>query len=462
MTILDYYSIKHNDNEWTRNYATAAKNKNGYIFSFLNTNYRTTETFKTNFINFLDYINVNRNEWERNENHGQETAKQWIVNLRQSKLYYLSNGVYNLSFKGHVFNDLIHQEFTNEEQWLLTYILLNNSYFNLVPNYIFVNTDRILKNLIDLGYKKDYILSLVKEFLLLKSVRTKELPKFDIFWLLTFNNEKDFITLFKNSTMEEISDLKNSVLDNIKDEIFDISIDCISYKLKGGGIYTKNTFIDECKLFYFSAILLDANVNSFDAYLKILINSYKELFDVNENCIFEFCKNNLNVFDVVFRETFGNNEEDIENNNEDDLKVEEENVKLENELVDTTSSENDVKIHHVSMVLKRLAKESNKYKCSLHDLNNCSYFTSKDNGKNYLEIHHLVPREFTNEFDKSIEIIENYVALCPHCHRLLHFGADRERKQALTYLFNQRKQLLDNKGIILDLTSFLQYYGVED
>ncbi|WP_425463706.1 HNH endonuclease [Methanocalculus natronophilus] len=79
-----------------------------------------------------------------------------------------------------------------------------------------------------------------------------------------------------------------------------------------------------------------------------------------------------------------------------------------------------------------------------------------------MEIHHLVPREFSNEFQHSIEIIDNYVALCPHCHKMLHYANDRERYSALKYLFNKREVKLKNKDISLTVNEIKSYYNVNN
>ena len=116
----------------------------------------------------------------------------------------------------------------------------------------------------------------------------------------------------------------------------------------------------------------------------------------------------------------------------------------------------------MSSVLKRMTKERSHYLCELQSLHNCRYFTSKESQKNYLEIHHLVPREFSNEFEKSIEILDNYVPLCPHCHRMLHLATDRERLSALTFLYNARKDALQLKEITVDLDKLKVFYGIEE
>jgi hypothetical protein len=50
----------------------------------------------------------------------------------------------------------------------------------------------------------------------------------------------------------------------------------------------------------------------------------------------------------------------------------------------------------------------------------CTLFT-KDDGNVYLEGHHIVPLS-----EGGTDELSNAAGLCPHCHRLLHFGKDRD------------------------------------
>ncbi|WP_240698763.1 MULTISPECIES: HNH endonuclease [Vibrio] len=46
-------------------------------------------------------------------------------------------------------------------------------------------------------------------------------------------------------------------------------------------------------------------------------------------------------------------------------------------------------------------------------------FTRKSHQTPYLEVHHIIRLA-----DGGKDTIENTLALCPNCHRELHFGAD--------------------------------------
>ncbi|MBE7075446.1 MAG: hypothetical protein E7375_00040 [Clostridiales bacterium] len=99
----------------------------------------------------------------------------------------------------------------------------------------------------------------------------------------------------------------------------------------------------------------------------------------------------------------------------------------------------------------------------------CKYFTSKEENQNYLEIHHLVPREFSYEFDTSIEFVDNYIPLCPHCHRKIHKAVDRERIPMINFLFNIKKDKFKENNLLktvndknLDIKLLHKFYHVNE
>jgi predicted HNH restriction endonuclease len=49
----------------------------------------------------------------------------------------------------------------------------------------------------------------------------------------------------------------------------------------------------------------------------------------------------------------------------------------------------------------------------------------KDDGQPFLEVHHVVPLA-----ESGVDELGNAAALCPMCHRELHFGRDRLKKRA--------------------------------
>lgn len=87
-------------------------------------------------------------------------------------------------------------------------------------------------------------------------------------------------------------------------------------------------------------------------------------------------------------------------------------------------------------------------------------FTSAATGKPYMEGHHLIPLSNQGEFEDSIDVKENIVALCPNCHRLLHHGTNDEKEEILLKLWLDRRESLLQKGIKIDAKAFLDYYMI--
>lgn len=94
--------------------------------------------------------------------------------------------------------------------------------------------------------------------------------------------------------------------------------------------------------------------------------------------------------------------------------------------------------------------------------NNHPLFKSRTTYQNYVEGHHLIPLKQEDNFSFSLDIEANIVALCPHCHRLLHHGKKEDIRPLLDLLFQKRKQALADKGIQLTLEQLYAFYGSAD
>lgn len=455
MNIFDCYIEKNKDASWVELYRSTAHKNNGKTFLYINTNYRSIYAFIDVFGKFYAYNNLDRSQWRVNAHHGQEEAKQWVVNMAHSKLFKKDKNHYSLTAKGEAFKDFIDQEFDKDSQWPILYMFLNNAYFGFKPNYINRTCASILSSLEKIGFTYDEIIEAAKEVLVKKDISVKDLFATDIFWILSFYKDKDFLFVYKSATKEEKKQLYDYCTSHYISKTYG---DCISYKYKPSGQYALGTFIDDLKTLYVSTSVAHANPQNLNDYIEAVLSCYSKIYTIKKDAILKFIEDHKGVFQAIYKEAFGNVEEDIISDYEYTPRSPKEEPTEEK--VDDTTSDNEETLKKMSAVLKRMTKERSKYLCELHDLHDCRYFTSKESGKNYLEIHHLVPREFSNEFENSIEIIDNYVPLCPHCHRMLHLATDRERLGALTYLFNKRKDALSIKHIDVTLKELRAFYGI--
>lgn len=82
----------------------------------------------------------------------------------------------------------------------------------------------------------------------------------------------------------------------------------------------------------------------------------------------------------------------------------------------------------------------------------------RKNGKPYTEPHHLIPISKYRDFEYSVDVMENIVSLCSHCHNLLHYGRFEDKKPILVKLYNDRKEALANCGLEMTLEELESYY----
>ncbi len=97
------------------------------------------------------------------------------------------------------------------------------------------------------------------------------------------------------------------------------------------------------------------------------------------------------------------------------------------------------------------------YKCLLDEAH--TTFTSKD-GHPYIEAHHLIPMSAQKDFDTNIDRVENIVALCPNCHKAIHYGDDATRRDLVERLYNLKQA--DFAQAELDITAdelYSRYYA---
>jgi 5-methylcytosine-specific restriction enzyme A len=85
-------------------------------------------------------------------------------------------------------------------------------------------------------------------------------------------------------------------------------------------------------------------------------------------------------------------------------------------------------------------------------------FISKVTGKNYVEAHHLIPMEYQDRFDVSIDVEANIICLCVACHKKLHHAVFEEKEAILKQLLNMRKARLQKCSINVTGDVLLTYY----
>ena len=95
------------------------------------------------------------------------------------------------------------------------------------------------------------------------------------------------------------------------------------------------------------------------------------------------------------------------------------------------------------------------FKCEVD--NNHPTFIRRNSDKPYTEPHHLVPMEYADRFDVSLDVEENIVSLCSNCHNEIHYG--RDAADLIKLLYEERKNALASVGIIVSLDELLDMYS---
>lgn len=104
-----------------------------------------------------------------------------------------------------------------------------------------------------------------------------------------------------------------------------------------------------------------------------------------------------------------------------------------------------------------MALEKAGYSCE----NNATHETFKvrDGNHLFMEGHHLIPVQFQDDFDYSLDVPENIISLCPNCHRLIHRAKPKIQAAMIERFLKLRRSLLFERGLQLDLKKLINYYN---
>lgn len=478
--LIELYQEMSNTPQLFKTYTSIASNESGKVFSFIDTNNRAILKsapsapykyggFAKGFSVIEDVEGKPRAEWNRSNNAGQEVEKQHTMRMKRAEFFYVKDNVYKKTSRGQVFKKMLEDEtLEHNEKLFLCYLLILPAYFEETNNYIFSQTINFFKQLENQGVAEEILLKSMFEII----KRNPEEKRDDIFnydytYFDTFYiNKADFIENFINATGTEKKEFKQYIVDSAS-ELTGTSANnpkhhIISKKYVNGGNYTPTTLTENAWILYLSKILINNSKKfiNFDSFIDYSIKVFNQIFEVSEPALKTFIYNpdlNKSVFCIIYYRLFNipipiyEDEKDLTPQEIEELGK-----------IDQTDETGAINAELVSLSLKKVARTKAGYKCECENLENCKYFTSRETDNNYLEIHHFIPREFSNDFDNSIEVVDNYIALCPNCHRKIHLAVDRERKHLIQLLFNKRKNALKSRGLDIELENILSYYKVSE
>jgi 5-methylcytosine-specific restriction protein A len=84
------------------------------------------------------------------------------------------------------------------------------------------------------------------------------------------------------------------------------------------------------------------------------------------------------------------------------------------------------------------ALERASFKCEVEE--NRKTFESRKTKHQFMEAHHLVPMEFQDSYQLSLDIPENIICLCPTCHRSFHHATKEKLLVLIDNFYNKRQK----------------------
>ena len=106
-----------------------------------------------------------------------------------------------------------------------------------------------------------------------------------------------------------------------------------------------------------------------------------------------------------------------------------------------------------SLVKKRM--ELSRYTCEYSESH--KLFVARSTGSRYVEVHHIIPLNFQDEFaSKKLDHINNLYSLCPYCHAAVHHAEGRVARKLLSKMYDDRFHYGISK------LNLFQLYSVEE
>lgn len=296
MTVLEYYFKQQLVDCWYEKFYSTSDKKSGKTFSFMSTNFRSLYSFLNQIDRFRSKIGIDRKAWNDKLPCGQELDKHRIIKLIQSGFIINEDNYYYLTYKGITAIDLINSNLSLEEKWIVLYLLLLD--YRDVNNKLDIvdTTKKFFLTMNTYQYSNDYILGMLRKSLNLfdKSILFTR----DIFWLITFVNDGEFLNLFTQSSKKEKEDLINYV---ISCSANNNSKDLIAHKFVNSGVYSVKMFHEDISILYYTYFVIQLLDMEIDDLIGSLINEYcnETNHNIDNNCIIGFIYNHKSVFEKI-------------------------------------------------------------------------------------------------------------------------------------------------------------------
>ncbi|WP_158499956.1 HNH endonuclease signature motif containing protein [Spiroplasma culicicola] len=424
----------------------------------------TTRHNKGNTHIFTEYLNTNRRNFStlihsmkfiikadenKKQKSGQSRFKQheprlkslnFIIKLGQDKFQITELGEEFLKYINYI------ETLTLGE---IEFKILKNIYCFLI---LFSNLNKRDNNYFLSEYSK------FKHFLL-KVNRQEKL--FEDLWSIYLKNgeeltEKEYIALIKIRIYPFLKDdLDKEFASDIDwNRIVAENQDSILFEFSDS--YHISTFFAEILIMYFLDLLLKGL--DFDDTLEKIC----EHLEINNSDIIFHLK------EIVFNSSFTLNFYDVITENIVNYEINRDDIKrqLKKNVNSYLSKEkhrnNFKKINVRDRTLfnqnKYIVKEFYDFQCFFEENYSCRYFKQYNSVKNYVEIHHIIPHSKSDSFKNSIEVLGNYISLCPNCHKQIHNGTRNDVEMMLKKIYEFKQQELMEENLECTFEMLMSFF----
>lgn len=298
MKLLDYYIEQQKYPSWVLKFQSTSGKQSGKTFSYVNTNYRHLLSFLTQLQLFENNNGRERSEWKTMKGSGQEKDKHRVANLINIGFLKFETGCYLFTNKGYTAKDLVDAKLSKNEKWILTF-LLSLDFHNEERDIDIIRTYYEIIDYLKLSkISFDYIIENISKSWNIDQI--EDLFNEDIFWYITFVKDKRFLDIFKESTIEEKTELKNYVSSQNK---LKNSKDCIGHKFVTGGAYSLGMFKNDLKMLYFVHYSEIYKELDFEEYVdKIILEYCKWFIACDKEKIKKFILGHKSVYKKIYEE----------------------------------------------------------------------------------------------------------------------------------------------------------------
>ena len=296
MNILEFYLEQQKYPGWYQKFQSMAKDKSGKIFNYSSTTYRYMHNFIADVEKFYRLKGISIDKWPTYDD-GQKEDKQRTLPLSLANFIVRKDDKYYFTSAGYTCKDIIDIEATDNEEWLLLFLLLLDYRSEWRNNDIIQTSKEYIKYLLDCGLSEENILKQLTDLQSIDNI--EDIMKTDIFWLITFAKDKQFVEKYIASSDYEKSRLQSYVINEQKNKK---SKDCIGHKFVGGGQMLPGHFIEECKTLYVAYRISKQKYKSFDEMLENLFKIYDKIAVVSDYTkIKNFIAGHRSIYEDIFK-----------------------------------------------------------------------------------------------------------------------------------------------------------------